>query len=102
MDNAIKVFNFLIQTEKSALEECFLEIESDNNLRLATIEKSNKLVDDLLEGNNFNEPSILLKGDFHEGTVGIVASRIVHDYNKPTIIFAKTENGTVKGSGRSI
>lgn len=102
MDNAIKVFQFLIQTEQSALEECYAEIESDNNLRLATIDKSNKLVDKLLKNNNFNEPSILLNGDFHEGTVGIVASRIVSDYNKPTIIFAKTENGTLKGSGRSI
>lgn len=102
MDNAIKVFNFLIQTDKKALEETYLEIETDNNLRLATIEKSNKIVDKLLLKNNFNEPSILINGDFHEGTVGIVASRIVHDYNKPTIIFAKTENGTLKGSGRSI
>lgn len=102
MDNAIKVFEFLIQTEQNALEECYAEIESDNNLRLATIDKSNKLVDKLLKDNNFNEPSILLNGDFHEGTVGIVASRIVSDYNKPTIIFAKTESGTLKGSGRSI
>lgn len=102
MDNAIKVFEFLIQTEKQELEAHYLDIESDNNLRLATIEKSNKIVDKLLQKNNFNEPSILLNGDFHEGTVGIVASRIVHDYAKPTIIFAKTENGTLKGSGRSI
>lgn len=102
MDNAIKVFNFLIQTEKQQLEETYLEIESDNNLRLATIEKGNKFIEKLLKNNDFSEPSILLNGDFHEGTVGIVASRIVHDYNKPTIIFAKTENGTLKGSGRSI
>lgn len=102
MDNALKVFNFLIQTEKHALEETYSEIECDNNLRLATIDKCNKLVDKLLQNNNFSEPSILLKGEFHEGTVGIVASRIVQSFHKPTIIFAKTENGTLKGSGRSI
>ncbi len=102
MDNAIKVFEFLIQTQKDALAECYAEIESDNNLRLATIDKSNKQVERLLKHNNFNEPSILLNGDFHEGTVGIVASKIVSEYNKPTIIFAKTESGTLKGSGRSI
>ena len=102
MDNAIKVFEFLIQTDKTALEEHYLDIETDNNLRLVTIEKSNKIIDNQLQNNNFNKPSILVKGDFHEGVVGIVASRVVHDYNKPTIIFAKTENGTLKGSGRSI
>ena len=101
MDNALKVFNFLIQSDKRALQECYSEIETDNNLRLATIEKSNKLVDKTLLNTDLGEPSILLRGEFHEGIVGIVASRVVHDYNKPTIIFAKTENGTLKGSGRS-
>ena len=102
MDNAIKVFEFLIQTDDKLLEEYYSEIESDNSLRLATIDKGNKLIDKLMKNYNFDEPSVLLCGDFHEGTVGIVASRIVHDYHKPTIIFAKTENCTFKVSGRSI
>lgn len=102
MDNALKVFEFLIQTDDKLLEEKYAEIESDNTLRLATIDKGTKIIDELMKKYDFDEPSILVHGDFHEGTIGIVASRLSHDYNKPAIVFAKTEDGTLKGSGRSI
>jgi len=39
---------------------------------------------------------------FHEGVVGIIASRIKDQWNRPVIIFAKTDGGLLKGSGRSI
>lgn len=40
--------------------------------------------------------------NFHEGVVGIIASRIKDQWNRPTIVFAKTDDGLLKGSGRSI
>ncbi len=39
---------------------------------------------------------------FHQGVVGIVASRLRERYHRPTIVFADAGNGEVKGSGRSI
>lgn len=102
MDNALKVFDFLIETDEKELEYKYAEIESDNTLRLASIDKGNKTIEKVLENYDTEEPSVLVKGDFHEGIIGILASRICHEYNKPTIVFTKTENGTLKGSGRSI
>ena len=102
MDNAIKVFEFLIETNDDLLEEKYAEIESDNTLRLASIDKGNKAINKCLEKHNSNEPSVLIQGDFHEGIIGILASRICSEYGKPTIIFTKTEDGTLKGSGRSV
>jgi len=41
--------------------------------------------------------------DFHEGVVGIVASRIKDKLHRPTFVFAaSSEGGKLKGSGRSI
>ena len=102
MDNAIKVFEFLIETDDKLLEEKFAEIDGDNTLRLASIDKGNKLIDKQLCLYDSKEPSLLIKGDFHEGIIGILASRVCHEFNKPAIIFTKTEDGTLKGSGRSI
>jgi single-stranded-DNA-specific exonuclease len=40
--------------------------------------------------------------DFHEGVVGIVASRLKDRVHRPTFVFAKGQGGVLKGSGRSI
>jgi len=40
--------------------------------------------------------------DFHQGVVGLVASRLKDRHYRPTIVFAEGLHGDVKGSGRSI
>jgi len=44
----------------------------------------------------------LYKDDWHQGVIGILASRIKDKLHRPTIIFASSGDGTLKGSGRSI
>jgi single-stranded-DNA-specific exonuclease len=39
---------------------------------------------------------------WHQGVVGIVASRIARKYHRPTVVIAFDDNGIGKGSGRSI
>ncbi|MGB0763889.1 MAG: single-stranded-DNA-specific exonuclease RecJ, partial [Luminiphilus sp.] len=39
---------------------------------------------------------------FHQGVVGIVASRLRERYHRPVIVFADAGQGELKGSGRSI
>ena len=44
---------------------------------------------------------VLAGEDWHEGVIGIVASRLVERYNRPVVLIAGTD-GDWKGSGRSI
>jgi single-stranded-DNA-specific exonuclease len=40
--------------------------------------------------------------DWHQGVVGIVASRLKDRFHRPTIVFARGADGELRGSGRAI
>ncbi len=44
----------------------------------------------------------LFRPDWHQGVVGIVASRLKDRFHRPAIVFARGAGGELKGSGRSI
>jgi len=45
---------------------------------------------------------VLANRQWHPGVVGIVASRIQQKYNRPVVLLAMDEDGTGRGSGRSV
>lgn len=45
--------------------------------------------------------TVLYKADWHKGVIGIVASRLIERYYRPTVILTQT-NGHIAGSARSI
>lgn len=67
--------------EKEILEEAVYQVESKGKLPLFLI----------VSGQGWNE-----------GVIGIVASRLVERYYRPTIVLALGEEGVAKGSARSI
>ena len=69
-----------------------MSIEADNMVNSIDILKASSL------------PNIisLYRDDWHEGVVGIVASKLKEKYYRPVFIFASAENDMIKGSGRSI
>ncbi|KRW59327.1 single-stranded-DNA-specific exonuclease RecJ [Pseudomonas sp. TTU2014-080ASC] len=44
----------------------------------------------------------LFEPDWHQGVIGILASRLRERYHRPTIAFADAGNGELKGSARSV
>ncbi|GFM82153.1 single-stranded-DNA-specific exonuclease RecJ [Pseudomonas cichorii] len=44
----------------------------------------------------------LFKPDWHQGVIGILASRLKERYHRPTIAFASAGEGVLKGSARSV
>jgi single-stranded-DNA-specific exonuclease len=45
---------------------------------------------------------VVAGADWHEGVIGIVASRLVERFHRPVVLIAGVEDGDWKGSGRSI
>ncbi|BDZ31083.1 single-stranded-DNA-specific exonuclease RecJ [Lactiplantibacillus sp. WILCCON 0030] len=52
---------------------------------------------------NQQRQTLVITGhDWHEGVLGIVASRIVESTGKPTLVLNEDSDGRLKGSGRSV
>ena len=44
----------------------------------------------------------IYRPEWHQGVIGIVASRLKDRFHRPTIVFARAGDGTLRGSGRAI
>ena len=55
-----------------------------------------------LEGDDSLFAMTLYDSAWHQGVIGILASRIRERVHRPTLVFADAEEGMLKGSGRSI
>ena len=57
----------------------------------------------IMQGFNKSNKTICLFNDqWHQGVIGILASRLKENFYRPVIIFAQDELGQLKGSARSI
>jgi len=78
-------------------------LESENKIRRdideTTCQEALALVADSIDLNN-TKVLILAKKDWHLGVIGIVASRIMERFNRPTILIS-IKDGIGKGSARS-
>ena len=83
-----------------------LELLALNNARKKIGQDAYSRAVTLQEQQEENCNCLILKGDFHHGVIGIVASRLVETYHLPAILFGqeKDEQGKTvfKGSGRSV
>jgi len=64
------------------------------------LKKARELAFKQIEEEN-NKILVLSSEDWNQGVIGIIASRLVDEFNRPTIVISK-EDGIGKGSGRSI
>jgi single-stranded-DNA-specific exonuclease len=71
--------------------------EADSSITIDAISNINEI-----ENYADKRTIVLSSPEWHKGVVGIVASRIVEKYYRPTIILAENEDGILTGSARSI
>lgn len=76
-----------------------------NAQRQETEQKIEKAVEEMLaaEPQRTQDRVMLLWGaGWHQGVIGIVASRLVEKFGRPVMVVSIAENGEAKGSGRSV
>jgi len=103
-DMTIGVQTLLIDDEATAIQLAN-ELENMNqNRREIQAQMQDQALAMLPDvGQNINQYSfVLYQPDWHEGVVGIIASKVKDITYRPVISFASAGDGLLKGSGRSI
>ena len=102
MDSAKVGLSFLMAEDASVAKSLAEQIEEYNVQRKEVTENIVKDVIETIENNDIkNKSVIMVSGDYHEGVLGIVASNIVEQYQRPVLIMNNKE-GILKGSARSV
>jgi single-stranded-DNA-specific exonuclease len=104
MGNAERAVELLITRNAQQAATLAKELEVENRRRK---EIDNRTLEEAMEEiESFYQPDhdraiVLMREKWHPGVIGIVASRIIEKYHRPTIMIT-IENGIGKGSARSI
>lgn len=101
MGNAGLAVKLLLENDRKKADELALELNKLNLLR-QQVEKEifDEATQIILKEELSKKNSIVLYNEnWHNGVIGIVASRLVSIYYKPVILLTK-ENGVIRGSGR--
>ena len=104
LGDAERAVELLISEDKKEARELASILESENYARrkidVDTFDAAMELVEDTLDFKN-DRAIVLHHEEWHPGVIGIVASRLVEKYYRPTIMLT-TIDGVAKGSARSI
>jgi single-stranded-DNA-specific exonuclease len=99
-----KAVELLISEDLDQLKGLAKSIESDN-IERRTLDSN--ITEEALEmlkldsGFDSRKSTVVFDKNWHKGVIGIVASRLIENYYKPTIVFTES-NGKITGSARSI
>ncbi len=97
-----------MQTAKLALELLLTESKVEaariagelNQLNQERRKQQNDAISEVEKHGITDDPVIVVRGDWHEGIVGIIAGRLTERYRKPSFVLTEVDGG-YKGSGRS-
>ena len=103
LDSAKKGLELLLMEDDEDAKNLAQERVDLNDARKNMTKEGVDRAINIIDSTDINNDKILVVyiPDIHESLAGIVAGRVKEQYNKPTIILTKSEEG-VKGSARSI
>jgi single-stranded-DNA-specific exonuclease len=104
MDDAKKAVSLFIEKDPERAKELALILQTDNTSRreadsLITEEALEMMMADENLANR--KSTVLCKEEWHKGVIGIVASRLLDKFYRPTIVLTKSGD-VLAGSARSI
>jgi len=104
MESGKKAVELLISEDLGMATDMSYKINSFNTQRRSVDNTITQEALNLIEGRpelRNKKTTVLYNPDWHKGVIGIVASRLIETYYRPTVILTKS-NGFATGSARSV
>ena len=103
MDHALVAVNLLTTKDHNEVKKIAAAIEQFNTDRRATDERiTQEALDQIKQREEEDFPAtVVYATDWHKGVVGIVASRVIENYYRPTVVLTQSGENYV-GSVRSV
>lgn len=103
LSSAYKSLKLLISDDNTEINLLIQELDKENKLRQDIFTEVLSQALHMLEGYDLSRNLIIVlkSDDWEEGVIGIAASKIVEQFNRPAILFTNND-GILKGSSRSI
>ncbi|MEO7265983.1 MAG: single-stranded-DNA-specific exonuclease RecJ [Ferruginibacter sp.] len=104
MDDAKKAVQLFIEKDFKRAMEFAEMLHSDNSDRKdadVTITEEALAIIENYQNGHLKKSSVVFKDHWHKGVVGIVASRLIEHYHRPTIVLTES-GGLITGSARSV
>lgn len=104
IEHGSKAVELLISTNENEAGDAAFAINETNNQRRDLDSGNTSEALELLEQENLvvkKTTTVLYNPNWHKGVIGIVASRLLDRYYRPTIILTESE-GKISGSARSV
>ena len=102
MDDARKAVEFFIETDPEKIQTLAAALHSDNDDRKEVDKSITEEALAILDADTtIHRSTVLYRPHWHKGVVGIVASRLIDHYFRPTIVMTSA-NGKATGSARSV
>ena len=103
LEHAQLAVELLVTQDAAKAEAIATKLNQENSLRQEICRQIMEEAEELLAQEQHIDTAIVLaSAGWHQGVVGIVASRLVEKYHLPTILISLSEDGMAKGSCRSI
>lgn len=104
MDDARKAVELFMEQDPTAARDTALALQTDNSDRKETDSQITAEALDMIHRQPekaHHRSCVLFHEHWHKGVVGIVASRVIEQYYRPTIILTQND-GLITGSARSV
>ena len=103
MDDASIAVNLLLAEDEFMAEEYARAIEAMNHERKAVTDQITEVAIKLAEAKELDKLKVLVlyHPDWHEGVLGIVASKVADKYGKSVVVLTDSDEGFIKGSARA-